>query len=983
MRLRFADCVLDLERFELRRNAEIVEIEPKVLGLLTYLAHRPGKLVTRDELFAEGWPGVRVSDSALSRVVKEARRAVGDDGTSQQVIETVRGRGFRFSADVRVERGTAAQAVPFVGRTAALRTLEVALLDSSEGRGRLAAIVGHAGIGKTRTVQELAARARAHGASVHTGRALESDGAAPLWPWVQIVRSVLEGKDETAVARLLGSGSAAIAQAMPTLASQLPDSPATASDPQQESFRLFDELTTFVRRVSGESPVVLVLEDAHRADLTSLRMLSFAAHQLRTDPVLIVVTYRDTEAHTEPARGSILEDLLGLDPAGCVELAGLDPSEVQELASALTEQPIGEDRAGTLHRATGGNPLFVHQLASLPIESSDDALLTAGVRAAIRSHVHALSEPAREVLRTASVLGRDFDVSELGELLDQETAAVLASLENARLARLVMRSESNPLRFEFVHALIRDALYEEWEPSRLQSLHARTAKLLERRFGGDLEPHLARIAHHHETASPGHDVGTAVAWLVRAGDSAAERIARHEAADFYERALILTGRTAQPERTLRCELYVRVVENQRDGERALAAAESAVEIASELGNGEAMVRAALALDPEYGPGLHARWVELQERVIDALGPEQGAHRAMLLAKLAHAFLMMPGEERARDAAEEAMRLAREIGNADLLANSLCAGLFVYGPQRSRERLAIANEIAEIHPQCADPFSAGLAMGCSAYTFLENGDFQRARQAIATALGILEPARLPIRVFGYWVRGTQAMHAGELDELDATIEHNSALARTAIPDALAGLHISIVAWWRESGRLEQLVAPLEGIPSAQLQSGLALIKALLGRHEEASALLEQLGRNRFEALDRNSSWIGSMTRLAETAYLVGHTRLARDLYEELVPFEDLIACGAGPDGGGCVARELALLSITLDELDQAQRHMQRAIEVNNAVGLVLWAARCRGELADILSQRGERQTARQFAEDALLRARTIGMPALERECAALL
>jgi DNA-binding winged helix-turn-helix (wHTH) protein len=165
----------------LTRAGAILPVQPKLLALLAFLIGHRSRIVSKDELLAALWPGVAVSEAALTSALRDLRRALGDDAGHPRFIETRRGWGFRFVHPVEEIRapGAPEAARGFVGRAELLAALERQLDAAQSGRGQLAFLTGEAGIGKTRTAQELAARAGGRGLTVHVGRCLEEPGAAP------------------------------------------------------------------------------------------------------------------------------------------------------------------------------------------------------------------------------------------------------------------------------------------------------------------------------------------------------------------------------------------------------------------------------------------------------------------------------------------------------------------------------------------------------------------------------------------------------------------------------------------------------------------------------------------------------------------------------------------------------------------------------------------------------------------------------------
>ena len=187
----------------------------------------------------------------------------------------------------------------FVGRGPELAQLTKALGLAGKGFGRVVLLAGSGGIGKTRLTQELASRAERCGTPVLWGRCLEEAGAPAYWPWRQLIRSYLRSSGDADPAQTFGTGLADIAGIVPEVAEhfKLPAGsvPSTAGDSAQLRFRLFDEVAAFWRRAAPRSPLLLLFEDLHWADATSLRLFAFLAAELEDSAILVVGTYRDTE----------------------------------------------------------------------------------------------------------------------------------------------------------------------------------------------------------------------------------------------------------------------------------------------------------------------------------------------------------------------------------------------------------------------------------------------------------------------------------------------------------------------------------------------------------------------------------------------------------------------------------------------------------------------------------------------------------------
>ncbi|HEY2386150.1 MAG TPA: AAA family ATPase, partial [Candidatus Binatia bacterium] len=276
----FAGLILDEALYELRRGAAAVKLEPKVFDVLRYLVRHRERVVSKDELLAELWPGEHVSESVLPRCITALRKAVGDTAAGQRVIQTVHGRGYRFVAPLEIAAvgGAAADgevalaredgpAEPargaFVGREDAMAKLRAALADALGGAGRLVLLVGEPGIGKTRTAEEIATDGRRAGALVLAGRCYEGDGAPAFWPWLQILRAAGAAPEAAPVLARLGGGVADVAQLLPELFAGHALRPGAALEPEQARFRLFDAVSALLRALAASRPLVLVVDDLH------------------------------------------------------------------------------------------------------------------------------------------------------------------------------------------------------------------------------------------------------------------------------------------------------------------------------------------------------------------------------------------------------------------------------------------------------------------------------------------------------------------------------------------------------------------------------------------------------------------------------------------------------------------------------------------------------------------------------------------------
>ncbi len=707
MRFCFESFELDDQCFELRREGRVLELEPKVFDLLVYLLRHRDRVVSKDELIDELWEHRAVSESVLTRCISLARRALDDAGEKQQIIQTHYGRGYRFIASVsevgmgheaegagreaKVERGTSAVSsvrgvstvslsssvhvsqplrvatgTPseerhtsedvtadrrnvFVGRESELSALTAGLQASQAGHGAFLLLVGEAGIGKSRLLEEFALRAREQGGEVHFGRCDEDEGAPPYWPWIQIVRSLMNQYSADDVRSLLGGGAAEIAQIVPDLRELLPDlsePPALAAE--QARFRFFDSLAQFLTRAARSRSLILMLDDLHRADQPSLLLLRFLVRELHKEPVLILAAGRDAELRADGVRSQIVSEVTRVAETNPLTLPGFSQMEVGSYVTATTGTTIGRAAMESLHQRTAGNPFFLSQMVQLleregklenPRAAGERASLPEGIRDAVIRQLDGLPEATRSLLAAAAVIGRDFVLPLLAAAADRDPETVLAALEPALKARVVLEASDVLGRYRFAHVLVRDALYEALDASRRAALHRKVGEVLDQLYDSELEPRLAEIAYHFLQAVPIGEQARAVQFSTRAARWASEHLAYEEAVHHYRNALhVLSGFKSNEEE--RCDLLLALAEAEiRAGLRneGKASFQKAAVLARRLNTPERLARAALGIAPGFfaieGGVYDEVLVGLLEEALNALKPEQKELRAQLKARL--------------------------------------------------------------------------------------------------------------------------------------------------------------------------------------------------------------------------------------------------------------------------------------------------------------------------------------------------------------
>ncbi|MGN6169266.1 MAG: helix-turn-helix transcriptional regulator [Solirubrobacteraceae bacterium] len=561
-------------------------------------------------------------------------------------------------------------ATHFVGRIGELAELELALHEASEGRPGVVLLGGESGIGKTRLVSEFASRA-AHGndgsaaAVVLRGEAVEQrEGELPYAPLLSALRP-LARSHHPALDELSPASISELATLLPPIArgDGRPLSERPGGDPGSQ-LRLFEALLELLDVIGAQSPVAFVLEDVHWADRSTRALAAHLARNLRTERVLLILTYRTDELHRRHPLRPLLAELERLESTRAVELERFDRRELTEvLADILGEQP-DDQLVERLFARSEGNPLYTEELLAAGLDGRGATPRT--LREAFMLRIERLPEDAQRVVRAVAIARR----------MQEETIAALTSIEHDALntalreavsAQVLVTDEDD--RFVFRHALLGEALYEDLLPGERAELHLALARVLERTCSSnrDAEAELtARIAYHYAAAG---DQPAALTAMVNAARAAGRIHAYGEKADLAERALELWPRVPDPQALLGI-----------DHVELISMAAGAHSRSGEIGRCEVLLQEGLReLEPESDPRRYSallgslariQWalnrgqegVRTAERALAMLpAKERTPERTLLLSWLARTrFLRGRFREAIRDA-EEAREAAVALG----------------------------------------------------------------------------------------------------------------------------------------------------------------------------------------------------------------------------------------------------------------------------------------------------------------------------------
>ena len=824
-----------------------------------------------------------------------------------------------------------------VGRTAEMAAVDDALGVVREGSTGCLVVEGEPGIGKTRLLAELAARADADGCTVLAGSASELERDLPFWVFVDALDEYVAGLDPQLVGSLREDVRVELAQVLPSLADHAADGGPVLQDERYRAHRAVREL---LERLAVRRPLVLTLDDVHWADPASVDLL---AALLRSPPdaaVLLVVAGRPRQLPERLAAALHRAERQGVVTR--LELTGLAP----EAAAELLGEQVGRERAEALYADSGGNPFYLQQLARANGAAGDGTgLAGAGLEevgvppaviASLAEELGLLSDDTRAVLRGAAVSGDPFEPDLAAAAADVSDAIAMDAFDEL-LGLGLIRATDVPRRFRFRHPLVRRAVYESAPGGWRLGAHERCAVVLAARSA----PALGR-AHHVEQSARHGDLD-AVAVLAAAGTSALLR-APASAARWFSAALRLMSESAPAE--LRVELLLARA-------RALAAE-------GRLAESHADLLACLALVPEDAIGLtvqltttcasverllgrhdeaHARLRASLDRLQDASAPDAVA----LMIELALDALLRAEPEAVCEWAERALAAAREIGDGPLTAGAWAI-------------LALGHAVAERMADAAESYAGAAALVAalpdeelgarsdaavyltSAATFLDRYDeaVAHAERALrlGRAAGYLHPTLLPALGAAHFMRG-------RLAEATAILDAGVEAAR------LAGITQSM-AWML---RNRALLALTEGDVEAAREMA-----------EEALGLTQRLDESVL------SAW-AAMTA-ARASAMAGHSARAVEVLTTGDGRASLSWIPGAWRGLGFEALAMAYADLGRDE--DAARTVAEAEAHAAALGLptaVVWAARA---AAVVALRAGDAQGAAERALVAAEAADSVGV-----------
>ena len=809
----------------------------------------------------------------------------------------------------------------YVGRDAELGQVRRSALEAAAGRMRIVLVTGDAGAGKTALADRVSQRLAAEGWTMTAGRCPEHEGAPAGWAWAEALRQLAR--------------TAPPAEPQP-LATLLTDAPMRDDDAAAARFRLHRAVGGYLEVVSHAAPLLVVLDDLHRADGETLAILTDVTADLAASRILMLATYRPAEAGEQLS--GCLAALAAREPAR-VTLGGLDAAAAGELIRATCTRPVDGATARAIAERTGGNPFFIKETARL--FDSEGALaatteVPAGVREVLQRRIARLPATAQTILRTAAVLGAETHADMLSDVATAEEHVLLDAIEAGLLTGLV--TEPGPGRIRFAHALVRDTLYQSLSRLRRSRLHARAAETIERHSPGQV----AALAHHY--AAAGTDPVKAARYCRLAAEQAEQRFAFPEASRLWDQAIACLDQAGDAPTRDRLELVLGLVGALAQAgqlTRARSYRRDAIRAALPLDDPVLLARVITAFDVprawffrEYGEP-DGELVGTVELTLARLPPGDQPLRCRLLTTLAFE-LADSDSERGYQASAEAVAMARRLGDPFLLTVAL-GGRWVqclsFRHDGLDERLCIGAELLALpgKPVTAEALAHMMLMAASC----GGADFATADQHADQAARIADRYDLPtVAVAVSIYRATRAALNGDSAAAAGLYQQVAAqLGRLGLWLQGAGLGIlgrsSLLIM---QDRMAKITGELEGDPRmpAVFPELYALGLAAAGRAAEARAVATPL-----RPIRRDRRWLFQTGIRGLLTIALDDRQRAESAYQALLPF------AARPAGADTMLITLWPVAQILGDLARylgipgAQAHYEHALAIAEHAHVEPW------------------------------------------------
>ncbi len=970
---------------------------------------------------------------------------------------------------------------PFVARELELRQLQQALDHTLNGKGQVRFVTGEAGAGKSTLTEEFARRAQEKHAQllVAVGDCNAQTGLGdPYLPFREVMgqltgdvehkltQGAITSENAGRLRNFLNFSGRALVDLGPDLidifvpgaglvtrAGQLvagetgwrarldrlrqereqrPDSDLSARASRQgsEQNQIFEQFTRVLVTLAEEKPIVLMVDDLHWADDSSISLLFHLARRVGNSRILLLGTYRpedvalgrgdqrhpleSTVNEIKRQHGDIFLPLSHEDEAG-------GRAFVDALLDAQPNQ-LDESFRQKLLRHTRGHPLFTAELLS-GMRARGDLLmneageleagptldwdtLPARVEGVIEERVKRLPESLQELVTIASVEGEVFSAQVLASLRSVDEREVLEALDGKldRRYHLVHEDSLERIgsrrlsRYRFRHNLIQRYLYGSISASRQELLHEDIAKALEELYDGRVAEFAGQLARHYRLANLPEQ---AADHYLTAGRRAMHMYAAEEASILLQRGIDLLQQLPDTEendarRTHLLLALGRARWKLGETPESMALFEAAADLARRRGAGDQLAEAALGYDDvRYRFGFPVEpAVKLYEEALEILDQGDSMLRVRVVSGLirAQGHRMIPVV--LKTLVEQAIAMARRLDDPRALFTALEAKAMAFPqPEMLGERLGMREEMLDSAKRLGDQAPLLDAYVLRMEDLLAAGDIESVDRDMEVMHKMVEEVGEPFYDYCEVTKlAMRSLLAGRFEEAERCAQRGMEYSQQIDLDNAEGVFgMQMFSIRRMQGRLRAL-APLisqmvaDHSESASWRPGLALVYAEIGDEESARSEFERLAKDDFAQIPRDALWSTCLSYMADVCVFLQDAQRAAVLYRLLEPYaEQAVVVGNSITCNGAASRSLAQLATVMEDWERAEANFRHAISFNERLQAIPWLAYTHLQYAGMLLRRGhpdDSTGAREHLQRAMELAAQLGMEGVERDAATL-
>lgn len=885
----------------------------------------------------------------------------------------------------------------FVDRDHERGALARAWSAATRGECVLALVEGEAGIGKTALAAELAKVAVSGGGLVLYGR-FDEDVLAPFQAFRESLDSYARVCPRSILRADLREHGPEIARLFPEIGVRIDTTTADGTDVgEAERLRQFEAVESWFEAIASRRPVLLVLDDLHWADRPSILLLQHLVRSPRRIAMLVCATFRGGDVDRGEL-GALLPGLSRDADVRSVSLSGLGKDAVADLVGRVSGRGVDVHAvhlADELFSDTAGNPLFLREIVQPLSETGtfDVAALKRldlpdTVRELVRWRVRQLPDEARDALAVASVIGQEFELDVLAKVCEVSDDALSRTLDDARRAGVL--HETTGSGYAFSHAIVRRSLLEDLTGARRFGLHWRIGEALEERRPPATP---AELAHHFCAAVNASRAAKAIRYARAAGDRAMSDLAFETAVAHYAQALVIQAAQCPEDAVLHCELLLALAEScdkagdyaQRDASYLDAATD-----ARKIKRTDLFAKAALG----YGGALPAatepdpQRQSLLEEALATIGDGESRERALILGRLAHSLALVPPRERREALVDEAVAIARRLGDPADLANVLVSRVWALdGPYDLEDQLAAASEVRTLGERASSRELVLRALHCRNDALFEGGRIDELRASVNEMRTLAEAARYP-----EYTRITRAWEAvfriieGRYEDGERIVSSVREQLRTmGYPQSeLVYAAVTFPMHWLR-GTLAEGLRLYEAL-AAQFPDRLvfpvvaAWIAAEAGMPDKARAALDDLSKDAVRDSDQSYLWWSMMVGCTCASSLLRDAEWAALLHRLISPYPDRFASAGSSSFYGASSLYIGMLEATLGRPDEAVASFEDALARHDAMGARPFSALTQASLAGVLIERdspGDRDRAAALRTSAAATADDLGLGAVHR------